>query len=212
MLISLHKMRGMTLIELMVAVVIFGLLMSLGISSFSTWIQNQQTRTASESILNGLQLARNEAVKRNAPTIFVMCDLNAGGTGSSWDVLANTASAAQGNAQACQPDSGAVTQWERVQQRPAQEGSRNVIVTPTPAGLNAIAFNGFGRVIILAPTGLMPLPAAPNPLVQNLTPRFDMSNSRLANGRNLRVTVISSGTTRMCDPSPQLAANDPRAC
>lgn len=90
MLTPFNKMRGFTLIELMVAVAIFGLLLALGSRSFASWIQNQQIRTGAESILNGMQLARGEAVKRNASAIFVLCDVAAGNTGSSWDVLAQS--------------------------------------------------------------------------------------------------------------------------
>ena len=102
MLNPFNKMRGFTLIELMVAVAIFGLLLTLGSRSFTAWIQNQQIRTGAESVLNGMQLARGEAVKRNASAMFVLCDLAAGKTGSSWDVL--VAASATAAAQACGPD------------------------------------------------------------------------------------------------------------
>ena len=200
----------MTLIELMVAVVIFALLFAMGSRSFMTWIQNQQIRTGAESILNGMQLARSEAVKRNASALFVLCDVAAGNTGSSWDVLAASAIAV---AQACGPDAGAATGWERVQQRSGQEGSRKAVVA-TATGANAIAFNGFGRVVALAT-----LPPSVSVIVQSIT-QVNVSNPVLGNcetatvagARCLRITAGAGGNLRMCDPSPKLALTDPRHC
>lgn len=212
MLTPFNKMRGFTLIELMVAVAIFALLLALGSRSFTSWIQNQQIRTGAESVLNGLQLARGEAVKRNASAIFVLCDLAANKTGSSWDVLAASAAAV---AQACAPDSGAATGWERVQQRSGQEGSRNAVVATTGAPApNSVAFNGFGRVVTLAT-----LPPSANPIVQSIT-QADVSNPVLGacetaavpGARCLSITVGAGGNLRMCDPSPKLALTDPRHC
>lgn len=209
MLTTFNRMRGVTLIELIIAVAIFGFLIAMGSRSFTSWIQNQQIRTGAESILNGMQLARSEAVKRNANAMFVLCDLAAGNTGSSWDVLAASATSV---AQACGPDFGAATGWERVQQRSGQEGSRNAAVAT--GGANAIAFNGFGRVVNVAT-----LPPSANPIIQSIT-QVDVSNPKLGNcetaavpgARCLSITVGAGGNLRMCDPSPNLAATDSRHC
>jgi type IV fimbrial biogenesis protein FimT len=212
MLTTFNKMRGVTLIELIIAVAIFGLLIAMGSRSFTSWIQNQQIRTGAESILNGMQLARGEAVKRNASAMFVLCDLAAGNTGSSWDVLAASATAV---AQACGPDAGAATGWERVQQRSGQEGSRNAVVATNGApAANAVAFNGFGRVVTLAT-----LPPSANLIVQSIS-LVGVSNPKLGNcetatvagARCLGITVGAGGNLRMCDPSPKLVATDPRHC
>lgn len=212
MLTPFQKMHGMTLIELMVAVAIFGLLMALGSASFSNWMQNLQTRTAAEAILNGVQVARSEAVKRNMSTIFVLCDVAAGGNGSSWDVLAASApgvAGASGFATACGADSGSATGWERVQQRSAQEGSRNAIVTVTnAAGANAVAFSGMGRVVT-PPMPNLSLPPSGNAINQGIT-GVTVNNPK--GDRSLSITVAPGGSVRMCDPSPSLAATDPRRC
>jgi type IV fimbrial biogenesis protein FimT len=216
MLTTIQKVRGMTLVELLIAVVIFGVLLSLGIGSFSDWIQNSQTRTAAESIMNGLQLARNEAVKRNLPAMLVLCDLNRGSNTSSWDVLVAAPSgvvATPGVAQACQADAAATTAWERVQQRTSLEGSTNVTLTINggPVTGNAITFNSYGRLTVLAATATLPLPVAPNPLVQGIT-SIQATNTKASTPRPLNVVIGSAGNARMCDPSPQLLAGDPRRC
>lgn len=207
MLTPFHKMHGLTLMEVMIAVVILGLLMALGAGSFTTWTQNQQTRTAAESILNGIQLARGEAVKRNGYVMFFLCDVAAGGAkpGSSWDILAASASAAATDTP-CSAASG-VAGWERVQRRDKQEGSRFVEVYASGvANVNTIAFNGFGRVATVPNASL---PTSTFAIIQSI-------NSVTAFNRNgdrpLQVTVMPGGSVRMCDPSPLLAANDPRHC
>ncbi len=67
LLMSRAAQSGISLIEVMVAVAIIGVLMALGMPAYSTWIQNTQIRTAAEAILNGLQTARNEAIRETPP-------------------------------------------------------------------------------------------------------------------------------------------------
>ncbi|MBI2509431.1 MAG: prepilin-type N-terminal cleavage/methylation domain-containing protein, partial [Betaproteobacteria bacterium] len=57
---------GFTLIELMVGIAIVGILIMIALPNFTIWIQNTQIRAGAEGILSGLQLARTEAVRRNA--------------------------------------------------------------------------------------------------------------------------------------------------
>jgi len=83
-----HNQLGFTMIELMIGVAILAILFSVAAPSFQTWIQNTQLRTAAESISNGLQLARAEAVRRNTNVIF---SLNgATNVDSSWTVACAT--------------------------------------------------------------------------------------------------------------------------
>lgn len=206
MLISFQKMRGVTLIELMIAMIILAILLGYGASSFSTWSQNQQIRVGAESILNGMQLARGEAVKRNANTIFVLCGTANVPTNSSWDVLA---ASPPGTDAACGVGVG-VTGWERVQQRSAQEGSRNAVIVPQPAAANnAVGFNGFGRLAVIPAASLGGV-AAVLPIVQTIT-SVDISNPN-GGTRPLKITVGAGGNLRMCDPSPNLPAGNPLAC
>lgn len=74
-------MRGVTLIELMITVAVLAVGLSLAAPSFTQQIGNYRLRTASESIINGLNYARAEAVRRNSPVSFTLA---AGGSG--WTV------------------------------------------------------------------------------------------------------------------------------
>lgn len=112
---------GFSLIELLIGIVIMAILLSLAMPSFQAWLQNTQIRNAAESIQNGLQRARAEAVGRNTNVEFVL------GTGSSWVVkLAGGAN---------------------IESRPSSEGSRDVTVAVAPAGATTVTFNNFGGVV-----------------------------------------------------------------
>jgi len=72
---------GFTLIELMVVVSIIAISATLVGPSFSQAIANYRVRSAAESVLNGLNYARSEAVRRNSAVSFTLA-----GGGSGWTV------------------------------------------------------------------------------------------------------------------------------
>jgi type IV fimbrial biogenesis protein FimT len=117
---------GFTLIEVMITLAIVGIVLMLGLPGITEWMQNSQIRTATESLQNGLQTARTEAVRRNTHVEFVLDNPgNTGGTG--WTVRTVNPAAV-------------------VQSVPDGVGSRNVVLTPTPDASNTVTFNGFGRM------------------------------------------------------------------
>jgi type IV fimbrial biogenesis protein FimT len=79
------KQAGFSLVEMMIAVAVIGILAAVSIPSYRTWIENTKVRTATESILNGIQLARSEALARNTPVRFTL------GANSAWAVNCVTA-------------------------------------------------------------------------------------------------------------------------
>lgn len=194
-MLTKSKQRGVSLIELMVGIVIVSLLFALAATNYSGWIQNQQIRTAAESILNGIQVTRSEAVKNNARARFVLCGLPT----SSWEVLAASAAApAPAASLACGASSNAAAGEIRVQERSSQEGSRTAQVAINGAAIGvttvtAATFNSFGRVV-------------------DVTPITQIDVTTPTGDRPLRITVGAGGNTRMCDPSPLLSATDPRHC
>ena len=54
MLINQVRQRGVTIIEMMIAISIISILMLLALPSMSTWLNNAQIRTAGETLLDGI--------------------------------------------------------------------------------------------------------------------------------------------------------------
>lgn len=172
---KLNKIFGFSLIELMVAVAVFGIVLAYAMPSFSTWVQDSKTRTIAESMQNGIRLAQAEAVNKGRQVAFFVTNVQpsanaaATTTGSNWGVrvVVPTQADASGYLQ------GAVLNGE----------AGNVVVT---ASVAEIRFNSIGR-----------LTNSPSLVTYNIT------NSKGV--RPLRVVVSSSGSVRMCDPSKSVA-------
>jgi type IV fimbrial biogenesis protein FimT len=67
---SLTRLKGFTLVELMVTLLVFGILVAAAVPSFSAFIDNQSVKNFTYQLLADLYLARNEAVKRQSPVVL----------------------------------------------------------------------------------------------------------------------------------------------
>jgi type IV fimbrial biogenesis protein FimT len=123
LLMNMKSVKGVTLIELMVTLVVLGILVFLSLPTYTIWMQNTQIRTAGEAILSGLTLARTEAVRRNSSVELRMT------AGSGW-----TATDVVGG--------------ELIQSRTAEEGTASAVVTITPNVADRVTFSGLGRVTL----------------------------------------------------------------
>ena len=166
---------GFTLIELMIVVSIIGLTASLAFPSFRVWIENTRIRNSAESILTGLQVARAEAVKRNAD---VQLTLNGG---ADWTVgCVNVVGDGTQDT-----DCPAVIQSRST----SEDKSDKVVVTASDEG--PYVFNSLGRV--------RPIPAAGN-FIQ-IEVDMDTSVMSADDSRDLRINIGVGGDTKMCDPA-----------
>ncbi len=86
--------QGFSLIELMVAIVVLGILTSIAIPSFNETILSTKLRSYANSFVGNAYLARAEAIKSNAPvTLCVSTDGTSCATGGweqGWIVLSGT--------------------------------------------------------------------------------------------------------------------------
>jgi type IV fimbrial biogenesis protein FimT len=188
---------GFTLIELMIAIALLAILLLLGVPAFSGYLQNAKLRSAAETFYGGVQMARTEAVRRNAsvqialttdfPDVTAANTTNLSATAPNWLIR-------------FQPDP-TVVQYTFVEGKSGFAGSGQAAGT-TPqvqiAGSAAsVVFNGFGRA--------------------NTAATFDFSNptggacAPTGPMRCLRVVVSLGGQGRLCDPAVT-AQGDTRAC
>jgi len=178
--------RGFSLIELMVTITIVVLLILMALPSYSQWLTNTRIRNAAESIHNGLQFARNEAVQRNTNVRFEL-----GASGADWTVcLLPSGKTSCADAGVPQPPLQSFT---------AAGGAGGVVIgtqtdtqyangkfdTALTSGAGGITFNALGRPVGYSVTSFV---------------RVDASSAQ-ADTRRLVTTIAIGGRIRMCDPA-----------
>jgi type IV fimbrial biogenesis protein FimT len=191
--------RGVTLIELMVALVILGLVLFVAMPGVGAWIRNTQVRNTASSMLSGLAQARNEAVRRNAPVRFSLVSLtNAAllddtcalsGSGVSWIASVRDPAGHCSYAPSTNPvtDAADANNPLIVASNAGGVGGRNVVVAAKvadgSAAADTVTFNGFGRVVDAAPIGFI-----------------NVNNDTAGNDyRSLRIEITAGGSARLCD-------------
>lgn len=191
------RMRGLTLIELLITFVLLGFLVKLGLPSFTTWISNAQVRTVAESLQQGIRLAQAEAVRRNRQVVLSFTNqtpaLNAAATagGTNWS-LQTVEQFGAGDAQFVQ--GGALT-----------DVASGVTIASTATPVSALCFNSMGRLVVNASPG----PSGSTCSAANAAFSID----RYSSDRRLQVLVGVAGQVRMCDPSrPALSESSPDGC
>jgi len=186
---------GFSLIELAVALAVLGVLIALGMPSFSVYIQTARLGNMAKSIYTGSQLARTEAIRRNQPVDFVLTDTPiAPGietaavpsvNGRNWVVALTNPAGVR----------------ELVEARSMFEGgginpgmttvSTAGVITFSPLGANAAA--GTDRIDVANPPAGLCFPAG--------------------TVRCWQVVVSPGGQIRLCNPSgASAAAGDTRGC
>jgi type IV fimbrial biogenesis protein FimT len=185
-----RKQRGMNLIEILITLGVLALLISLGAPGFGEWLQAQRIRAAAESVTNGMQVARGEAIRRNLPV-----SLGLEPPMSTWTACEATVI----------PCDSTTPAGQFIQNKSGAESGGNARVKATPDGAILVTFSALGAVV--------DNPDGSSRLTQ--VDVFDPSAICNADGgsmRCLRIVVTPGGSIRMCDPTPTIVAPDPRAC
>jgi type IV fimbrial biogenesis protein FimT len=191
--------RGFTIVELMVALTIVGIVMMVGTPLIATMIQNSKLSSATKSYLAGIQTARAEAIRMNRPVDFVLTDssvapgVSGSANGKNWVVRwsnAGTPTLVEGKAGA---------------NGTGQQGANSVtifgaVTAPTSGSFSGVlTFNGFGAVN------------------SGETVALDVRNPAggacaVADGpmRCQRIQVRPGGQISVCDP--KAVAGDSRFC
>lgn len=191
----LKSRRGFSLIELIIGMAIFAVLLALAVPSFTIWMKSAKVRTTTESLQNGLQIARAEAVRRNTIVRFQLVDVldntcALSTSGPHWVVSRDDAAAKCGTAVS---DTAAP---RIIQTRDGAEGGDSN--TTLLSDESSYLFNGMGR-----------LTSAPSQINVSVT----LGGTCIAAGgqiRCLRITVSAGGEIRMCDPA--LPTTDAQGC
>ena len=194
---------GFSLIELVITVAIMAILMKLSMPSYAAWVGNQQIRASTESIIGAIQIARMEAMKRNARVMFRLTD--ASNSSSDWRICLVPL-----NGTDCDPLQADIqTRTSGEESAQARVGVSTLsssinagsFASPLPIGGTpaSITFNGLGRPVTVGFTNIS---------------RIDVRHATLAgtDQRRLAIMMTPAGSARACDPQIPASPPNPRAC
>ncbi|MEB0139490.1 MULTISPECIES: GspH/FimT family pseudopilin [unclassified Undibacterium] len=194
------KLRGFTIIEVLITVSLMSILMFLGQSVFTTWTANAKARSLAEAIQNGVRAAQAEAVRRNRQVAFVLTNAAP---------AANVAAVANGRnwyIQVLPIVAGETVNTPYVQG--SSTGSLTAGMSVTGPAL--ICFNSQGRITTnsaAAVTTAFGMTCAATTANYAVT-----STSANVTDRTFNVQVAMGGKVRMCDASRTLSTTNPDGC
>lgn len=198
------------MIEVAVSLSVLGILLASVAPSVSSWMGSSRVRNTAESISNGLQKARTEALRRNQTVRFSLvsltdpkvldngCQLSA--TGGSWVVSVSSPAG-----KCAQAPSTTVSPY-LVDAHPVGDGGDGVSVTATNSdgsiAATTVAFNALGQVV-----------AGTDPLTQSepIANISVVSTSAPDSYRKLKVMISTGGRIFLCDQAVT-DATDSRYC
>ncbi len=130
-----RQVKGFTLVELMVTIAVAATLLVIAVPSFRSIINSNRLTTAANTVVNALNVARMEAIKRNAYT--QLCSDSASNNTS--DTLGSACSAASAGAGAVVVQTGASTAL------PVLGAAQGLVMPVQLSGnITAIRFDGLG--------------------------------------------------------------------
>lgn len=192
----MRRSRGSTLIELMIGLAVLALLLVAAAPNYGVWLANTRIRNASESIQNGLRLARNEAVQRDVNVRFELTSA----TNASWQVCALAAAT----------DTCSTSTSTQIQQFNAAAGASSVVIGSEKD--TSYATGKFNTALTNLASGGVTFNASGRPTDYGGTSIVRIDASSTTGGtRRLVTTLTVSGSVRMCDPQLSMTTS-PQGC
>jgi type IV fimbrial biogenesis protein FimT len=180
--------RGFTLIELMVALSIAVMLLVLAAPGYVRWLAETEVQNGASTLLNGLQVAQAEAIKRNVNVQFVLDPTTATGGWSAQLASDGT------------PIPNAYGEF--------RGGAERMVFTVAPAGQTTVTFTPLGQI-------QEDLDNPQTGRIQRITvssPKTPQARQVVV-GLDEAGTRRSSAKMQVCDPNfTTFAGPDPKVC
>lgn len=180
--------KGFTLIELMVAIAIMGVLMVIAIPHFSSWIVNSRMRNIAEGINVALIRSKNVAITSINENIILTLNGD-----TSWKIEKTTIPFA---------NYGVNTSVSTIEiaKKSASESSKGVTINVSPAGATIITFNSYGRIV-------------PNLDGSESISSIDVTSTNNIDGVTpLKVIIGKGGASLVCSNPPSPNPSNPTDC
>lgn len=201
-MLRLARQRGFNITEGMITLAVIALLIALALPSMTDWIRASHVRGTAEAVLDGLQRARMEAMKRNQTVTFWL--VSASGAAPDATCALSSSSAAwvvsvDDPSGECDEAPSATSAPRLVAKYAPGPAAADLTVTALAqdgeSAATSVSFNGLGQVDRRSSGHLA---------------RLDIAHSD-SSVRKLRIQVSNNGGVRMCDPAVD-ADGDPRKC
>lgn len=205
---SRPRVKGFSLLELLIVLAIIGILMALTVPSMATMVVQAQARTKADAIVAGLQLARAEAFKRNAAVTLQYAPgiSNGFSTGAYTIGCAQTIYVATADKADCP---------RNIVTAANEGGTLQMQISPIPANgyTPATTFDSFGNLMPTNPDAVLTQSVTAIDVEPPANLLFGIC-TETTNGHSackVRVVVSGSGGVRTCYPY-KTGTSSPLAC
>ena len=198
---------GFTLIELLVTITVFGVMLAIAIPNMTAWLLTNKARGATEFYMDGLTMARRQAVSHNAASrISFTANSNTGQMDWQVDICfpvpgtpcsTNSGVWSTPTTPAAGDPQGAAGFTSVLRVADALPTTDVLVPTVAPDGASAVYFTALGWVDSTVPNNVTQL-------------RFDPTEGYAHDVPPAAVAITLGGMASKCNPT--LPASDSRAC
>lgn len=198
------QQRGLTLLELLVTISILGVLATLAVPAFTTFMTNSRLRAVADNLQSGLHVARMEALKRNETTALLILDeqnnwmINRAYHATSNPTVDSASITRSANSTAC---AGGASTPASYQLRRSCGESQGVTLASNFSSTNpGVLFDSQGRAWLLSGDSLPSL-ATFELCASGASSQYSIAISAGGQARSCNRSISSATDPRYCDPS-----------